>query len=84
MTLTYSPANAVTHLALVGKGITFDSGGLSIKPGASMQTMKLDMAGAAAVVAATVAIAAPRAADQGHRVRLHRREHAERRRHPSR
>ena len=55
--LTYAPANAVTHLALVGKGITFDSGGLSIKPGASMQTMKLDMAGAAAIAAATVAIA---------------------------
>ncbi|MGA8850482.1 MAG: leucyl aminopeptidase [Aeromicrobium sp.] len=60
--LTYSPSGATTskdvpHLALVGKGITFDSGGLSIKPGASMQTMKLDMAGAAAVVAATVAIA---------------------------
>ncbi|MBC7629954.1 leucyl aminopeptidase [Aeromicrobium sp.] len=57
VTLTYEPAGAVAHLALVGKGITFDSGGLSIKPGASMQTMKLDMAGAAAVVAATVAIA---------------------------
>ena len=58
--LTYSPSGSaknVPHLALVGKGITFDSGGLSIKPGASMQTMKLDMAGAAAVVAATVAIA---------------------------
>jgi leucyl aminopeptidase len=57
VTLAYEPAEAVAHLALVGKGITFDSGGLSIKPGASMQTMKLDMAGAAAVVAATVAIA---------------------------
>ncbi len=57
VTLTYTPAKPVAHLALVGKGITFDSGGLSIKPGASMQTMKLDMAGAAAVVAATVAIA---------------------------
>ncbi|TXL62788.1 leucyl aminopeptidase [Aeromicrobium terrae] len=55
--LTYSPAGATQHIALVGKGITFDSGGLSIKPGASMQTMKLDMAGAAAVVGATVAIA---------------------------
>jgi len=55
--LTYSPAKPVSHLALVGKGITFDSGGLSIKPGSSMQTMKCDMAGAAAVVAATVAIA---------------------------
>ncbi|MRJ77847.1 leucyl aminopeptidase [Aeromicrobium sp. SMF47] len=57
LTLSYEPEDAVSHLALVGKGITFDSGGLSIKPGASMQTMKLDMAGAAAVVAATVAIA---------------------------
>jgi len=55
--LTYSPARAVAHVALVGKGITFDSGGLSIKPGASMQTMKCDMAGAAAIAAATVAIA---------------------------
>ncbi len=54
---TYAPAKAVAHLALVGKGITFDSGGLSIKSGAGMTTMKLDMAGAAAVVAATVAIA---------------------------
>jgi len=57
VTLTYEPANAVAHLALVGKGITFDSGGLSIKSGTGMATMKIDMAGAAAVVAATVAIA---------------------------
>ena len=57
VSLTYNPPGATAHLALVGKGITFDSGGLSIKPGSSMQTMKLDMAGAAAVVAATVAIA---------------------------
>ena len=57
VTLTYSPAGATQHLALVGKGITFDSGGLSIKPGASMQTMKCDMAGAAAVASAIVAIA---------------------------
>jgi leucyl aminopeptidase len=57
VSLTYDPPGATDHLALVGKGITFDSGGLSIKPGSSMQTMKLDMAGAAAVVAATVAIA---------------------------
>jgi leucyl aminopeptidase len=55
--LTYKPAGATAHLALVGKGITFDSGGLSIKPGSSMATMKLDMAGAAAVVNATLAIA---------------------------
>ena len=57
VSLTYDPPQATGHLALVGKGITFDSGGLSIKGGASMQTMKLDMAGAAAVVAATQAIA---------------------------
>jgi leucyl aminopeptidase len=55
--LTYSPRGARTHLALVGKGITYDSGGLSIKPSSSMVTMKCDMAGAAAVVAATFAIA---------------------------
>ncbi|MGH3357346.1 MAG: leucyl aminopeptidase, partial [Nocardioidaceae bacterium] len=55
--LTYKPKKPVAHLALVGKGITFDSGGLSIKPGASMMTMKCDMAGAAAVIAATIAIA---------------------------
>ena len=46
------------HLALVGKGITFDSGGLSLKPPASMETMKTDMGGAAAVLAAVDAIAA--------------------------
>ena len=56
--LSYAPAEASAHLALVGKGITFDSGGLSIKPSGSMTTMKMDMAGAAAVVNATVAIAA--------------------------
>ncbi|GAA2113344.1 leucyl aminopeptidase [Nocardioides bigeumensis] len=55
--LTYAPRGAVAHLALVGKGITFDSGGLSIKPANSMHTMKCDMAGAAAVVQATIAIA---------------------------
>ncbi|WP_182526562.1 leucyl aminopeptidase [Nocardioides dongkuii] len=56
--LTYTPKKAVTHLALVGKGITFDSGGLTIKPAASMGEMKSDMAGAAAAVQATFAIAA--------------------------
>ncbi|MFT4189148.1 MAG: leucyl aminopeptidase [Aeromicrobium sp.] len=57
VTLSYSPKSAERHLALVGKGITFDSGGLSIKTGTGMATMKIDMAGAAAVVAATLAIA---------------------------
>ncbi len=42
-------------MALVGKGITFDSGGLSLKPAKSMETMKTDMAGGAAVIATMVA-----------------------------
>lgn len=46
-----------THLALVGKGVTFDSGGLSIKPSDGMKTMKCDMAGAATVLGALQAIA---------------------------
>ena len=44
-------------IAFVGKGITFDSGGLSLKPAASMETMKEDMSGAAAVIAAMKALA---------------------------
>jgi leucyl aminopeptidase len=57
VTLRYSPAKATRHIAFVGKGITFDSGGLAIKPTKSMTTMKCDMAGAAAVAAAVFAIA---------------------------
>ncbi|PZE92816.1 leucyl aminopeptidase [Curtobacterium sp. MCBD17_008] len=53
----YEPAGAAKHLALVGKGITFDTGGLSLKPAASMLGMKTDMTGAATVLAATVAAA---------------------------
>jgi leucyl aminopeptidase len=45
------------HIVLVGKGITFDSGGLSLKPSQSMVTMKSDMSGAAAVAGAMLAIA---------------------------
>jgi leucyl aminopeptidase len=45
------------HLGLVGKGITFDTGGLSLKPADSMVGMKYDMAGAATVMAAVLAIA---------------------------
>jgi leucyl aminopeptidase len=56
--LAYNPPKARAHVAFVGKGITFDSGGLSIKPAASMHTMKCDMSGAAAVASATFAIAA--------------------------
>ena len=50
--LVYDPPKAVATVALVGKGITFDSGGLSIKPADGMETMKTDMSGAAAVLAA--------------------------------
>src|SRR5690606_41989552 len=49
-------------LALVGKGVTFDSGGLCLKPGDAMDWMKADMAGAAAVLAAAEAVAALRPA----------------------
>ena len=55
--LSYRPRRAKHHLVLVGKGITFDSGGLNLKPADGMYTMKCDMAGAATVLAATHAIA---------------------------
>ncbi|QNO36450.1 leucyl aminopeptidase [Protaetiibacter sp. SSC-01] len=47
----YAPEGAGQHLAVVGKGITYDSGGLSLKPPASMATMKYDMTGAATALA---------------------------------
>ncbi len=59
----YHPASAsergrrIPHLVLVGKGITFDSGGLSLKTAAGMETMKTDMSGAATVMAALAAAA---------------------------
>jgi leucyl aminopeptidase len=49
--LRYAPKAASGEVVLVGKGITFDSGGLSLKPADSMKTMKTDMSGAAAVLA---------------------------------
>ena len=50
--LVYTPRNPVGHLALVGKGVMYDSGGLSLKPSDSMHVMmKMDMSGAAAVLA---------------------------------
>jgi leucyl aminopeptidase len=55
--LSYTPTDARPHLALVGKGITFDSGGLSLKTATGMAAMKMDMSGAAVVLAATRAIA---------------------------
>ena len=55
--MEYSPAGAKASLAIVGKGITFDTGGISIKPAAGMDEMKGDMGGAAAVIGAMQAIA---------------------------
>jgi leucyl aminopeptidase len=58
--LRYRPADAPeppAHLGLIGKGVTFDSGGISIKPSDGMEKMKYDMAGAAAVLGAMRAIA---------------------------
>ena len=55
--MRYEPEGAAKTVAFVGKGIVFDSGGLSIKPAAGMETMKTDMAGAAAVMGAMQVVA---------------------------
>lgn len=58
--IRYRPAGAASapdHLGLVGKGVTFDTGGVSIKPADGMEKMKYDMAGGAAVIGAMRAIA---------------------------
>lgn len=55
--VSYSPDGASRHLALVGKGITFDSGGLSLKPAGGMVGMKYDMTGAATVLGVVQAVA---------------------------
>jgi leucyl aminopeptidase len=58
ITLRYEPSDARGPvLGLVGKAVTFDSGGISLKPGAKMSEMKFDMSGGAAVIEATAAIA---------------------------
>jgi leucyl aminopeptidase len=59
LNISYSPkgAKAKKKYAFVGKGITFDTGGLALKPANGMEAMKSDMSGAAAVCAATIAIA---------------------------
>jgi leucyl aminopeptidase len=54
--LEYKPEKKSETLLLVGKGITFDSGGISLKPGAGMEDMKYDMCGGAAVLAAMQAV----------------------------
>ncbi len=56
--MRYRPSGASgPHLAFVGKAVTFDTGGISIKPSAKMQEMKFDMSGGAAVIEAMAAIA---------------------------
>ena len=55
--MEWKPRRTAGTVVLVGKGITFDSGGISIKPSASMAEMKMDMSGAAAVIATLVASA---------------------------
>ncbi|QZN87108.1 leucyl aminopeptidase [Cellulomonas sp. C5510] len=55
--VAYTPSRPAAKVALVGKGITFDSGGISIKPAAGMDAMKSDMAGAAAVLHTVLAAA---------------------------
>ncbi|MFE4970035.1 leucyl aminopeptidase [Streptomyces sp. NPDC056660] len=55
--LSYTSPEADKHLAFVGKGITYDSGGISLKPAGHNETMKCDMSGAAAVFAAVVSAA---------------------------
>lgn len=57
--LSYSPRNASGHLVLVGKGVTYDSGGISLKPSDAMHAnMKMDMTGAASVLSAMSALTA--------------------------
>jgi leucyl aminopeptidase len=55
--VSYRHDSAKGHVALVGKGVTFDAGGLSLKPSSSMQTMRCDMGGAATVLGAIRAVA---------------------------
>lgn len=55
--LEYRPKKPKQTVALVGKGVTFDSGGLNLKPTGSLEDMKMDMAGAAAVAGALIAAA---------------------------
>jgi leucyl aminopeptidase len=55
--LRYAGGGSGPTLGFVGKGVTFDTGGISLKPGAGMQEMKMDMSGAAAVLEAVGAIA---------------------------
>ena len=82
--LTYTPSSKKKHkrLVFVGKGITFDSGGLCIKPAPGMGDMKSDMGGAAAVLGLMSAVAALKVPRRGARHHRRCREHAGRLRLP--
>ena len=71
-----SAAEDLPHIALVGKGITFDSGGLSLKTASGMETMKTDMSGAAVVLCCPRRGRRPRRSHADHRHRAVDREHA--------
>jgi leucyl aminopeptidase len=58
VTISYAPRGATTKVALVGKGITFDTGGYAVKPAQGMWEMKSDMSGAAAIASVMVALTA--------------------------
>ncbi|GMA34029.1 M17 family peptidase N-terminal domain-containing protein [Demequina litorisediminis] len=72
----WAPEGASQHVAIIGKGITFDTGGISLKPSKSMETMKSDMSGSAAVLHTVLAAAKAEPAREGHRLVVHGREHA--------
>ncbi|MBC2712368.1 MAG: leucyl aminopeptidase [Desulfosarcina sp.] len=57
VTVEYAPQGANKTVVLVGKGVTFDSGGINLKPSGSIETMKMDMSGAAAVAGTMLAVA---------------------------
>jgi leucyl aminopeptidase len=55
--MVYAPRGAKKTIALIGKGVTFDTGGINLKPGSGIEDMKIDMSGAAAVAGALLAMA---------------------------
>ena len=79
--MQYKGAGSDKPVVLIGKGVTFDTGGISLKPGLGMDEMKYDMCGAAAVIGAMATISRTEAADQPDRRRSGRRKPARRQRH---
>ena len=75
--MQYKGAGSDKPVVLVGKGVTFDTGGISLKPGPAMDEMKFDMCGAASVIGTMAASRSNEAADQCQCRGSRRREHAE-------